>query len=421
MQSRTLGAVVVTLLARSLAPAACSSGGVAPPVNIRNEGGVIPPIPLPIDGAVIDSGVDSSVPADAADAADADGATPNPCENKVKDGEETDVDCGGSRCQKCLDGKNCIGNADCAGNSCNAQKKCVTPTCVDNIKNGAETDVDCGGGVCRPCPIGRNCTTDTDCGSNSCIGTTTKQCECPKRTVIVSRSLGGAYCVDETEVTLSDYDNFIKANVSIASQDAGCAPVAGGPANNDRFIPVSAWPPTIQTQGIPVRHVDWCDAVAYCKWKGRSLCGGVDGRPGTVAGANDYLRDAWYNACSAQGSNTFSYGGGFRPGACVVDNVLPGPKAVCKFSADGSGTYVGIPTDPADTELPNARTCYGGFTGLFHMMGNVAEWTDVCDASGCLARGGDFRSSPANSSCTAHETVPKLTRRDDIGFRCCLY
>jgi hypothetical protein len=42
------------------------------------------------------------------------------CGDHIKDGTETDVDCGGSSCPPCADSKTCIGNSDCASGSCNA-------------------------------------------------------------------------------------------------------------------------------------------------------------------------------------------------------------------------------------------------------------------------------------------------------------
>lgn len=38
-------------------------------------------------------------------------------------------------------------------------------TCTDGIKNGTETDVDCGGGTCPKCGVGRTCATPSDCQS----------------------------------------------------------------------------------------------------------------------------------------------------------------------------------------------------------------------------------------------------------------
>ena len=45
-----------------------------------------------------------------------------------------------------------------------------TATCTDMIKNGAESDVDCGGGACAPCAQGRTCSTGMDCSTGVCLG-----------------------------------------------------------------------------------------------------------------------------------------------------------------------------------------------------------------------------------------------------------
>ena len=44
------------------------------------------------------------------------------CTNALKDGSESDVDCGGTCATKCAAGKDCNGNADCAGGNCSGGK-----------------------------------------------------------------------------------------------------------------------------------------------------------------------------------------------------------------------------------------------------------------------------------------------------------
>jgi hypothetical protein len=44
----------------------------------------------------------------------------------------------------------------------------AVPTCSDGIKNGAETDVDCGGGTCPDCGLGKTCGAGSDCTTNAC-------------------------------------------------------------------------------------------------------------------------------------------------------------------------------------------------------------------------------------------------------------
>lgn len=42
-------------------------------------------------------------------------------------------------------------------------------SCKDGIKNGQETDVDCGGPTCPTCGLGKICLGATDCQSADCV------------------------------------------------------------------------------------------------------------------------------------------------------------------------------------------------------------------------------------------------------------
>jgi hypothetical protein len=44
----------------------------------------------------------------------------------------------------------------------------ASPGCSNGIKDGAETDKDCGGGQCPACTGGQACVADSDCDSGSC-------------------------------------------------------------------------------------------------------------------------------------------------------------------------------------------------------------------------------------------------------------
>jgi len=61
----------------------------------------------------------------------------------------------------------CTSAADCDGGRCVASA-CVAPTCTDGVKDGTETDIDCGGAACAPCAIAKSCVASTDCVSKGC-------------------------------------------------------------------------------------------------------------------------------------------------------------------------------------------------------------------------------------------------------------
>ena len=379
-----------------------------------------------------------------------DAEVPKSCNDTIKSGNETDVDCGGSVCPKCIDGKKCVAPTDCAGGACLAGSLvCVTPKCTDGQTNGDETDTDCGGTICARCTIGKACKAGTDCVSGACVG---NACACPKAMTTVSRAGGnGAYCVDELEVSKFEYNKFINANVPIDDQTAECKPPA-----NTTFVPRGAWPPAgappfnlPPSQGLafnyalPVHYVDWCDAHAYCRWAKKQLCGSVTGGPVVPTKADSADAGAWYNACSAQGAKDWPWGTIFE----VRCNGSGGSGDAGPIQ-NGFGGYGfgGANQDESVQQLHNGDVngsysiiyhaqCAGGSTGLYVMSGNVAEWEDSCDGTAptslCRVRGGSYnaQNDPAKMRCDAVRTEMRLPPPPgggvdplkDIGLRCCLY
>jgi hypothetical protein len=98
---------------------------------------------------------------------------PAGCSDGLKNGDETDTDCGGS-CQGCATGKACKMGTDCLSQICTASV--CKPSCTDAQKNNAETDVDCGGGTCPACDDGKSCANASDCKSQVCAG---GKCQAP--------------------------------------------------------------------------------------------------------------------------------------------------------------------------------------------------------------------------------------------------
>lgn len=88
------------------------------------------------------------------------------CADRVLDGDETDLDCGGS-CGTCPGGARCASGDDCQTGACDGGV-CRAPTCADGMINGYEAAVDCGG-TCGGCDAGQRCEFDEDCASNRCL------------------------------------------------------------------------------------------------------------------------------------------------------------------------------------------------------------------------------------------------------------
>lgn len=86
---------------------------------------------------------------------------------------ESDVDCGSgapTNAPKCAEGKDCAGLADCESGVCSPNKTCARATVDDGVKNGTETDIDCGGEGAPACEEGRACLEARDCDSRFCTG-----------------------------------------------------------------------------------------------------------------------------------------------------------------------------------------------------------------------------------------------------------
>ena len=222
------------------------------------------------------------------------------------------------------------------------------------------------------------------------------------------------YCIDRSEVKNAEYKAFLDAvgGATAGAQAPACAfnssyaPDTAGACN--QYDPVGK-------ANLPVACIDWCDAAAYCKWEGKHLCGRVDGGGANPpASSADATMSAWYRACSHAGELDLPYGNVYDGMRCIgLDNTAIHPVAV-----------------------PHTD-CEGGYSGLYDMSGNVAEWEDSCSgdtgaADSCLTRGGSYLDTDkpvgnapsllCNSKVHGNPgvaTKPRSTRNEEIGFRCC--
>lgn len=237
---------------------------------------------------------------------------------------------------------------------------------------------------------------------------------------------GAPFCIDKLEASQADYAAFLQdlaggeppPRVEFPdgfpfdcegneSYDPAAGP--GGEACLALFRPAEAG-------GRPVTCVDFCDAAAYCAWKGKRLCGRKGGgplseKPAPMASLPEY--DEWFVACAgpAEPLRPFPYGE-YAESVCNIDRPLEGAEDV--------GSRPGCRTD----------------AGVFDLSGNVAEWTYACTADGasptprCLVRGGSYRSAvPLGAACTLPPPTPETgpqsrtalyeERRVDLGIRCC--
>jgi len=206
------------------------------------------------------------------------GAEAASCSDGVKNGAETDVDCGGG-CPACAAGKTCSQPSDCTDSVCQSGA-CQAGSCTDGVKNAGETGVDCGG----PCPVkyhGEGCVNGTNgskvCSSMAGPDAGTDEAGTPKFTVTISWNATGGNG---------------KVNYTLAyapgNQVFNSLGIAGGGAQN-----VCTSGPVTQTFDLPMG-----DQYTYKVWWA------------------DCIKS---NACSGCGSDTvIAEGGpfGIAPDAC---------------------------------------------------------------------------------------------------------
>lgn len=195
------------------------------------------------------------------------------------------------------------------------------------------------------------------------------------------------FCIDSTEVTFAAYKDFLTAKGSDTSgQIAACK-------FNTSFTPA-----TIGSGSLPVSGVDWCDAVAFCKWAGKRLCGNVNGGSLPQGSFKDPSKAEWLYACSAGGTQPFSYGSSYVAGNCNTDLDASGP-------------------DPVGTR----PKCQGGFAGVYDLLGNLWELEDSpdFDAGTAVIIGEGWTTLDPTFRCDSAFTVTLSYQANDVGFRCC--
>jgi formylglycine-generating enzyme len=287
---------------------------------------------------------------------------------------------------------------------CFAAVACGTIAGIDDYTIG-----ECKGGVCLPDVLdpdmseadGSGPGPDTDDGGVTCKAM-------PGPPAVRVGSTGNTFCIDTTEVTNAQYDAFLGAKVDAGSQPATCA----WNKSFERDRPDGGGDPN-----APAVGVDWCDALAYCTWAGKYLCGKVENGkktgPVTAEGLSDYTSHQWMVACSAEGRLRYPYGGLHDPRKCNLADL-------------DAGKALPVATTPG---------CIGGYLGIHDLIGNVREWFDgPCKAGalevdggdggpasdGCLLKGGSFLDRGPSIDCRYESSnVRRDLRSSSVGIRCC--
>lgn len=293
------------------------------------------------------------------------------CEDGIKDGTETDVDCGGDgQCPRCVVGKGCLGGSDCASSNCDGSHLCVSLQCQDGVKNGSETDVDCGGTVCAACADGRSCMAGSDCSSTFCAVTS--------HVCVASRCENQMRDGSETDVDCggSCHGCAVNMHCSVASDCATsscvsswCALVSGPP----NWLPVASMPTARSGFGIATAS----DSRIYV----------IAGDTNTASDTSGYT-----TVVESFAPNAWGAGAAF-PSATVSSCAMTG--------ADGKIYAVGglVPAGMSSTPTANVYVFApaGGWTAGSSLPAPLANMACAVDDKGRLfAFGGQTTGGPTN-------------------------
>ena len=213
----------------------------------------------------------------------------------------------------------------------------------------------------------------------------------------------GAFWIDEYEVTIGQYAQFLAALKAEGSDKYEAPNVPKGHRHeNDLWLNIYK----AASQGVkyngseidlncPAVYVDWFDAVAYAKWKGHRLP--TEQEWEKAARGTDGRRFPWgEDATAIKQVNT------------SADHVESDHKV--KGASDGYNFW-----SPVDVMLGD-KSPYGAMD----MAGNVAEWTATVERRGQLdypiVRGGTFSSKSFEVTNRVAE-LNSLDYKDRVGFR----
>ncbi|MBK8259506.1 MAG: lamin tail domain-containing protein [Polyangiaceae bacterium] len=268
---------------------------------------------------------------------------------------DSDVPADGNQCtgDVCTSGvpsnPNLMAGTTCnqnGGTNCDGAGQCVTAACSDGIKNGTETDTDCGGSCGSTCDNGETCSVNADCVSNICNGGVCVQC------VTASQCPGtDNECQTRTCTSNTCGFNFTAAGTPVASQTAGdckrneCNGSGAIVANNfDTDLPVDGNQCTsdVCTSGVPSNLPVAVDTA--CSQNGGTVCNAT----GTCVACNAASQCPGTDTeCQTRTCTSNTCGFNFTAAGTPVASQTTGD---CKRNeCNGSGAIV---ANNFDTDLP---------------------------------------------------------------------
>lgn len=266
------------------------------------------------------------------------------CTDGIKNGTETDIDCGSTCEVKCSAGKACSAMGDCAAPLLCGSGVCVAPSCMDQVKNQDETDTDCGGAACAKCGTGGACSVNSDCATNTCDN---GKCELAATFTAIAPACGPL--AGGTAVTLTG-TNFVNR-----------------PGVGVRFGQIQATAPAVPSATTMT-------AMTPAATMAGKVDVSIDGQPGSPLSLPMSFQ---YVAAPAPAVITFGaeQSTGFAPATALAVGDWTGDKNP-DFIHDHGGTHLDSGTGSAAGTLTN------GMTGISTVAGGPARRMITADLNG---------------------------------------
>jgi len=212
-----------------------------------------------------------------------------------------------------------------------------------------------------------------------------------KRRPEPERKYLGLFYIDVHEVTNAEYEKFLEFLSRTGSKEFDHP--AQPPSKTDH-VPLDWETLSKNRPNYPVVGVDWFDAYAYARWRGKRLP----------------TESEWEKAARGQDGRRYPWGSSWDDAAC---NALP-------------QVFMSGEERPSDVKpvgsFPKGLSPYG----IADMAGNAREWVaDDDEPQGVLpdlapVRGGSFKDTAIACAATATLKLPRLYRGPETGFRCAL-
>ena len=302
---------------------------------------------------------------------------------------------------------------DDGGEVCDGNGNCVVRTCMDTMKNGDETDVDCGGAECPPCADGLICNQASDCESANCADNVCCDTPCDEACDVCSAAAGAAT------------DGTCETAAQGADGDPSCAPyVCDG---TDTTCPNSCTDPSECASGMNCVDGFCCDeaCATACRSCAAIDTAGSDGTCGNVMAGLDPTGDcmAGQELCNGMGmcaklnGQTCMMASECLSGSCVdgfcCDTACAGDCQACDLL--GSEGTCGVALDGTMC-TQNANFCDGVeacMAGVCTSPGDPCDGADgdgdcseQCDEAADNCEGNDMMGEACDDSlfCTVTDT-----------------